>query len=348
MRYFSLLLFLGLGFSVQALSQPPNGEEKINNGENTTIPGYETEATDPLNYTPNETEESELESPQNDISFDLTDYEKSVVIEDLYGIDIGESEVFITSEEKNIGTYDDPQWVKIADYYAIWDSYYVNPYGSDASSFNKVIDIELYNPEKGQLWASPLEYTLQTSPFGPRWGRYHHGQDINLSYGEPVYAAFDGIVRIATYSQGYGNYVVIRHYNGLETLYGHFSALKVESEQKVKAGQLIGLGGSTGYSTGPHLHFEIRYEGNSINPNHIFDFTDPSNPQIRGQQFTLLPEHFVHYGNRVQTNIYHQVSLGETLQSISERYNISVTTLAQMNQLDENAELPLGTRLKVK
>jgi len=274
--------------------------------------------------------------------------EPSIVNEELLAIDVGDPQIISVSEEINIGDENDTAWVKIAGYYAIWDSNYINPYNSSPLTFNEVVNITLYDPDRGLNWAAPLKETLMTSPFGPRWGRYHHGQDLNLNYGDPVYAAFDGIVRISAYNSGYGNYVVLRHYNGLETLYGHFTQRKVETGQKVKAGQLIGLGGSTGYSTGPHLHFEIRYEGNSIDPTLIFDFTDPFNPDIKMQEFVLLPEHFRHYGNQVRTTIYHQVTMGETLESISKKYNVPVATLAQINQLEVTAELKIGQRLKIR
>ena len=112
---------------------------------------------------------------------------------------------------------------------------------------------------------------IKTSGYGWRWGRPHTGIDIALKTGDPVYAAFDGVVRVAKYNGGYGNMVLIRHYNNLETLYGHMSAIKVKVGQKVKAGDIIGLGGSTGNSTGPHLHFECRLLYACFDPEWIVD-----------------------------------------------------------------------------
>lgn len=112
---------------------------------------------------------------------------------------------------------------------------------------------------------------VRTSPYGWRWGRAHTGVDIALNTGDNIYAAFDGVVRVAKYNGGYGNMVLIRHYNNLETLYGHMSVLKVKPGQKVKAGDVIGLGGSTGRSTGPHLHFECRLLYACIDPEWIVD-----------------------------------------------------------------------------
>jgi LysM repeat protein len=106
-----------------------------------------------------------------------------------------------------------------------------------------------------------------SSVYGPRWGRTHHGLDFALTTGDTVVAAFDGVVRFADYNKsGYGNCVVVRHLNGLETLYGHLSKISVQPNQFVKAGELLGLGGSTGRSTGPHLHFETRYKDYSFDP----------------------------------------------------------------------------------
>ena len=112
---------------------------------------------------------------------------------------------------------------------------------------------------------------LKTSGYGWRWGRPHTGLDIALKTGDKIYAAFDGVVRVAKFNGGYGNMVLIRHYNNLETLYGHMSEIKVKPGQKVKAGEVIGLGGSTGRSTGPHLHFECRLLYACLDPEWIVD-----------------------------------------------------------------------------
>ncbi len=112
---------------------------------------------------------------------------------------------------------------------------------------------------------------IKTSGYGWRWGRPHTGIDIALRTGDKIYAAFDGVVRVAKYNGGYGNMVLIRHYNNLETLYGHMSEIKVKVGQEVKAGDVIGLGGSTGRSTGPHLHFECRLLYACFDPEWIVD-----------------------------------------------------------------------------
>ena len=122
-------------------------------------------------------------------------------------------------------------------------------------------------------FAMPSPSRIITSNFGARWGRQHKGLDIKLNTGDTIYAAFSGKVRIVRYEpKGYGKYVVIRHDNGLETIYGHMSKHLCAENQEVRAGQPIGLGGSTGRSTGSHLHFETRLCGTALNPALMFDF----------------------------------------------------------------------------
>lgn len=122
-------------------------------------------------------------------------------------------------------------------------------------------------------FSMPIQHKYITSNFGKRWGRNHNGVDIKAYLGDTVYAAFTGKVRVSRYNQGgYGNFIVIRHYNGLETVYGHLSKQLVEVNAYVKAGQPIGLAGNTGRSTGTHLHFETRFCGIPINPREIFSF----------------------------------------------------------------------------
>jgi LysM repeat protein len=117
-------------------------------------------------------------------------------------------------------------------------------------------------------------YGKFSSAYKWRWGRQHHGVDLGLKTGDTIYAAWNGVVRYAQWNKsGYGNCVVIRHKNGLETLYGHMSKLLVSPNEYVTSGEVIGLGGSTGRSTGPHLHFEIRYKDFSINPELVIDYS---------------------------------------------------------------------------
>ena len=129
----------------------------------------------------------------------------------------------------------------------------------------------------------PTPSRVITSNFGPRWGRQHKGLDIKVYIGDTIYAAFDGKVRVVDYEgKGYGNYVIIRHSNGLETYYAHMSKHLVRENQTVRAGQPIGLGGNTGRSTGSHLHFETRLCGVALNPCLFFDFR---NQDVTGNNY---------------------------------------------------------------
>lgn len=149
---------------------------------------------------------------------------------------------------------------------AYWNSERVNPYGTAAVPDRADIDVSEYvTPTPGHV----------TSNYGyrPRFRRNHYGIDLKLQVGDTVRAAFSGKVRLTRYEgRGYGYYVVVRHPNGLETVYGHLSRFLVKPDQVVKAGEPIALGGNTGRSTGAHLHFETRYMGMPINPAAIIDF----------------------------------------------------------------------------
>jgi len=150
------------------------------------------------------------------------------------------------------------------DIYATWDntSALVAP-GTLPANFK--VDLRGY--------AMPTTSRKVTSKYGPRWGKQHKGLDIKVYMGDTIYAAFDGKVRISKFNAGgWGYYLVIRHPNGLETLYGHLSRQLVKEDQIVRAGQPIGLGGATGKATGTHLHFETRLLGQAINPALLFDF----------------------------------------------------------------------------
>lgn len=150
-----------------------------------------------------------------------------------------------------------------------WDSGLVNPYQDSDVPQTKVLDVSQYS--------MPVKHRVITSHFGYRrqFGRMHKGVDLKASIGDTISAAFSGRVRITKFERaGYGFYVVIRHDNGMETVYGHLSKFLVKQGQYVKVGQPIALSGNTGRSTGPHLHFETRYMGVAINPEKIFDFVN--------------------------------------------------------------------------
>ena len=150
-----------------------------------------------------------------------------------------------------------------------WDSDLVNCYKDANVPNTKVLDVRHY--------VMPIKGNYVTSHYGwrPQFGRTHKGIDLRSAVGDTVYSTFSGRVRLTRFERGgYGFYVIVRHENGLETVYGHLSRFLVKPDQYVKAGQPIALSGNTGRSTGPHLHFETRFMGYAINPEAIFDFAN--------------------------------------------------------------------------
>jgi murein DD-endopeptidase MepM/ murein hydrolase activator NlpD len=184
-----------------------------------------------------------------------------------------------------------------------------------------------------------------TSPFGPRHRRMHYGVDIELDRGDTVVAAFEGMVRISRYHGQFGNVVVIRHSNGLETLYGHLSQRSVNTGDIVEAGQLIGLGGSTGRSTGDHLHFETRYLGQPIDPRLLFNIEEG---ELQAHELHVHPGLFrtSTVGAKTQTSRIHVVRRGDTLSSIARRRGTSVQALCRANRIGKSSKLRIGQRLR--
>lgn len=147
-----------------------------------------------------------------------------------------------------------------------WDNDNFNPYSGVTIKESFTIDLKDY--------VHPIKTNTITSHFGHRSGKQHQGIDLAASIGDTVYAAFDGKVRMSKYNRsGYGFFIIIRHSNGTETLYAHLSRMFVKENQMVKGGEPIALSGNSGRSTGPHLHFEIRYMGVVLNPEKLIDFT---------------------------------------------------------------------------
>ena len=255
---------------------------------------------------------------------------------------------YISPEEITAEISIDSSWFKMADYYSIWDSKRVNPYGIDGKSFKDTLKIVLF--DSVSKWSTPIHKAAITSNFGFRKYRWHYGTDLKLNIGDSVSAVFDGIVRIAKFDRkGYGNYVLIRHNNGLETLYGHLSKTNVAVGQVIKAGEVIGLGGNTGRSSGPHLHFEVRYQGNAIDPYHLFDFQ--TDTLFTANEFTLTPTHFKYLSEakaKRASSRYHKIRRGDTLGGLSRRYGITTARLCKINRISKRTPLKVGRRLKVQ
>ncbi len=197
-----------------------------------------------------------------------------------------------------------------------------------------------------------------TSPYGWRRSRMHTGTDLKVQVGDDIYAAFDGVVRLAKYYGAYGNCLVIRHYNGLETLYAHASKLLVGVNDVVKAGDVVALGGNTGRSTGSHLHFEVRINGNHISPTFILD-TD--NRKIKdttlyvtmrnGKIFASNNEDSEQREAKILQEIsirYYTVRSGDNLSVIASRNGTTVTTLCRLNGISSRSTLRIGQRLIVR
>jgi len=238
-------------------------------------------------------------------------------------------------------------------YGGIWGSNRVNLY-SGIQAFPDTFKVDLTNftmPTMGHV----------TSNFGKRRRRFHYGIDLKVQTGDTIYAAFDGKVRICDYERrGYGNYVVLRHTNGLETVYGHLSGFLVKEDDIVKSGDPIALGGNTGRSTGSHLHWEFRFLGKPINPNHIVDF---GNKVCHRDSYTITGNTFNYISPSVNSRSYaktpaannkylsgkvgyHRVQQGDTLSKIARTHGTTIKKLCKINNISETATLRLGQSIR--
>lgn len=221
------------------------------------------------------------------------------------------------------------------------------------------------------------------SKYGPRRRRSHNGVDIPMKVGEPILAAFDGKVRYAKYNTGgFGNLVILRHPNGLETWHAHLSKTNVKVGDYVKSGQVIGYVGNTGRSRGPHLHFEVRYCDQTFDPEFLFDF---ENGNLRYQTFALERSYFNIHSRASELleeddeefdtanallaaaddstviraaeppkpssatgAVYHTVTKGDILGRIALKYGTTIERICKLNNISRNSMLSLGQRLRVK
>ena len=253
-----------------------------------------------------------------------------------------------------------------ADLYANWD----NKYAHRATELPETYKIDLRHV------TMPTTSRVITSNFGSRWGRQHKGLDIKVYIGDTIRAAFSGKVRIVRYEAGgYGKYIVIRHNNGLETIYGHLSKQLVEENQEVRSGEVIGLGGNTGRSTGSHLHFETRLCGVALNPALMFDFraqdvtgdyyafnketydNESTNAtRLRGKQDSSTyasTDSSDDYATNKRTTSgltdqisYHKVKKGETLDRIAKKRGVTVEKICKLNHITKTMRLRPGQILR--
>lgn len=223
----------------------------------------------------------------------------------------------------------------------------------DVSSIIDPIDIHLRDNSRGNKFTWPTPWSARpSSHFGPRWRRFHYGLDLALPTGEPIFAAFDGVVRISKFNRSYGNLVIIHHPNGLETYYAHMSKRNVVAGQQVKSGDIIGLCGNTGRSRGSHLHFEIRYMGNAINPEHVLDC---ATHDLINDDLSLTSASFRKVGRNGKTyggggnasGGWYRVRQGDTLEKIARRNGTTISQLCKLNGISRNRTLHPGDRLRV-
>ena len=247
-----------------------------------------------------------------------------------------------------------------------WNSKSVNAYAGMEVPDMQTIDVSNF--------AMPCPGYV-TSPYGyrPRFRREHKGIDLKLQTGDTVYAAFPGRVRLTNFERrGYGHYVILRHPNGLETVYGHLSKILVKPDQDVKVGEPIALGGNTGRSFGSHLHFETRYLGTPINPAAIFDF---ANQTVHTDTYTFdkdtykKPRNFDPAANTEYARQYrathpqkatassssgskgsksYTIRRGDTLSRIASRNGVTVRQLCRLNGMTTKTKLTPGKKIRLR
>ena len=239
-----------------------------------------------------------------------------------------------------------------------WDNKTFNPYKDEKIEFPFKISFE------DSLYASPINRNkVVTSRFGWRWGRSHNGIDIDLFTGDKVMAMLDGKVRFVGWHGGHGRVIIVRHYNGLETIYAHLSRYNVKVNETVKKGQVIGRGGNSGNSRGSHVHIEVTYKGNYINPEYLFSFDETN--RIYRSYFWITQDWaspFLHNSKRPSELTYYEsyeealssegikqkiyvVKRGDTLYEISKRYNVSISNICRANSIRKNSTLKIGQEL---
>lgn len=232
--------------------------------------------------------------------------------------------------------------------YKSWNTENVHCYSESEIPDSFVIDLRGF--------AMPTPSRNVTSNYGYRrtFRRMHRGIDVKVYTGDTIYAAFDGKVRLVKYERkGYGKYIVMRHENGLETIYGHLSKQLVKENDIIKAGEPIGLGGNTGRSFGSHLHFETRLVGHPINPAFLFDFV---NQDVTGDYYTFVKNK---KGNSTRSTAtktemagksngarYYRVRNGDNLWVIAKRLGTNVNTLCKINKFSTKKTLRPGQILK--
>lgn len=229
-------------------------------------------------------------------------------------------------------------------FYRDWNSEVPFPFRNNLSAFDSTLKLMLVDSAQNCGYHPPFEGVV-TSHFGWRYGRNHNGIDIDLEVWDPVHSAFAGVVRVAKFYKGYGRVVVVRHYNGLETLYAHLHRFSVKTGDIIEAGDVIGLGGSSGNSTGSHLHFEVRFQGVPIKPSSIINFRSHTvkknviSLQKSGAFLAIAPE------NETGNKKIYVVKPGDYLYKIAAQFGTSVDKICKLNNIQSKSHLMTGQKL---
>lgn len=189
------------------------------------------------------------------------------------------------------------------------------------------------------------------SRFGPRSGRMHYGTDLKMEKGDTVVAVNDGYLTRSGWGTGFGNIIIIRHKNNIETYYAHLSRFLKKEGEWVRKGEAIALAGSTGRARGSHLHFEMHQDGRAFDPELVFDFqalqvreTAQDFESLVALHQTLKPRG---YGNNLAVPEFYKVRSGDSLWVISRRYKMSIKDICRLNDISETAVLQVGQPLKM-
>jgi murein DD-endopeptidase MepM/ murein hydrolase activator NlpD len=226
--------------------------------------------------------------------------------------------------------------------YKSWNTLLAHPYKNDICKSDSESTISLVDRYMDCGYTHPFEGAI-TSRFGWRDGKHHNGIDIDLIRGDTVLSAFRGKVRLAKWTGGYGRTIIVRHNNGLETIYAHLYKFLVKAGDIVDPGQPIARGGNSGASRGSHLHFETRFKGKALNPESLIDF----------KKFQLLSDSLVvrktqsSYVSFQPGTLFHRIKGGDYLYKIANQYGISVSQICKWNSIKRNSLLIAGKSLKV-
>lgn len=328
-----LLLFLSIFFNYSfILASPDHGDPKDDEKKKNALKKTENKTQDADH---DEEEESHEEGESDEEIFD----EDSDTLGTLN---------YLTNNKWSVN--DSIFNIPAYDIYCNWNTKVIHPYRFDLTKKADTSYIFLQS-NSGCDYNHPFEGHV-TSNFGPRNGRFHYGIDIKLNTGDSVAAAFEGTVRIAQQSSSYGNVIVLRHNNGLETFYAHLDKMMVKVGDHLEAGDILGLGGNTGRSSGSHLHFEVRFKGAPINPNEIISF---DNYSLKMNILPLSHSNFDYLTKaRAEANVkkikqkkYHTIRKGETLSKIARKHRISVKKLCKLNRIKVTTKLRPGKKIRL-